>query len=58
MNSSSHISGSYRTRDEVKEIRSKLDPITSFRDRMIDAELFTKDEVKVNEDLAMVHICL
>merc|ERR1711970_443844 len=37
---------SYRTRDEVKAVRQASDPITSLRDKMIDAELATKEEFK------------
>merc|ERR1712117_331443 len=37
---------SYRTRDEIKAVRQASDPITSLRDKMIDAELATKDEFK------------
>lgn len=38
---------SYRTRDEVKEIRSNLDPISSFRDKLIEAGMVDKQEIKV-----------
>ncbi|CAO1415383.1 unnamed protein product [Diamesa serratosioi] len=37
---------SYRTRDEVQEVRAKRDPITSFRDRMIESGLATSEELK------------
>nr|CAB3264746.1 pyruvate dehydrogenase E1 component subunit alpha, mitochondrial-like [Phallusia mammillata] len=37
---------SYRTRDEVKEVRQNLDPISSFRDKMMEAGFVTKQEVK------------
>merc|ERR1712079_291759 len=37
---------SYRTRDEIKAVRQASDPITSLRDKMIDAELATKEEFK------------
>ena len=32
---------SYRTRDEVQEMRQKRDPITSFRERLFNADLAT-----------------
>ena len=38
---------SYRTRDEIQEVRAKRDPITVFKDRMIDSGLATADELKV-----------
>ncbi len=38
---------SYRTREEVQEVRQSRDPITHFKDRMIDAKLATGDELKV-----------
>uniref|UniRef100_A0A183D8R9 E1_dh domain-containing protein n=1 Tax=Gongylonema pulchrum TaxID=637853 RepID=A0A183D8R9_9BILA len=37
---------SYRTRDEVQEVRKTRDPITGFRDKIIAAELATEDELK------------
>jgi pyruvate dehydrogenase E1 component alpha subunit len=37
---------SYRSRDEVQEVRQKRDPITSFKDRIIEAGLVTADELK------------
>ncbi|CAO1403370.1 unnamed protein product [Diamesa tonsa] len=37
---------SYRTRDEIQEVRAKRDPITSFRDRMIESGLATAEEIK------------
>lgn len=37
---------SYRSRDEVQEVRAKRDPITSFKDRIIEAGLVTADEIK------------
>lgn len=47
---------SYRTRDEVKEVRSKLDPITSFREKMLQAELATMDEIKTIDKEIKQHI--
>merc|ERR1712079_174837 len=37
---------SYRTRDEVQEMRQKRDPITSFRERLVNADLATLSELK------------
>lgn len=37
---------SYRSRDEVQEVRQKHDAITSFRDRMIQSGLATEAEIK------------
>merc|ERR1712176_1327531 len=37
---------SYRTREEVQEMRQKRDPITSFRERLVNAELATLSELK------------
>lgn len=37
---------SYRSRDEIQEVRAKRDPITSFKDRMIESGLATADEIK------------
>merc|ERR1711860_242552 len=37
---------SYRTRDEVQEVRQSRDPITGFRDRIVGAGLVTQQEVK------------
>lgn len=38
---------SYRTRDEIQEVRQTRDPITSFREKIINAELVSQDELKV-----------
>lgn len=37
---------SYRSRDEIQEVRQKRDPITSFKDRMIETGLATADDIK------------
>jgi len=37
---------SYRTREEIQEVRQSRDPITHFKERMIDANLATADEIK------------
>lgn len=39
---------SYRTRDEIQEVRQTRDPITLFKEKIIDAELATPDELKVS----------
>ena len=40
---------SYRTRDEVQEVRQTRDPITGFRDRLVGAELPEVSELKAIE---------
>ncbi|XP_063622845.1 probable pyruvate dehydrogenase E1 component subunit alpha, mitochondrial [Cydia splendana] len=37
---------SYRTRDEVQEVRQTRDPITSFKEKIITNELVTPDQLK------------
>ncbi|XP_072945635.1 probable pyruvate dehydrogenase E1 component subunit alpha, mitochondrial [Epargyreus clarus] len=37
---------SYRTRDEVQEVRQTRDPITSFKDKLVSSELATPDQLK------------
>lgn len=37
---------SYRTRDEVQEVRQTRDPITLFKDKVVDAGLLTNEEIK------------
>lgn len=39
---------SYRTREEIQEVRKTRDPITGFKDRIITAGLVTEEELKVN----------
>lgn len=39
---------SYRTRDEVQEVRQTRDPITSFREKILNNELATAEELKVS----------
>lgn len=38
---------SYRTRDEIQEVRQTRDPITSFKEKMISANLASQEELKV-----------
>jgi pyruvate dehydrogenase E1 component alpha subunit len=37
---------SYRTREEIQEVRQSRDPITSFKDKMLNANLATAEELK------------
>jgi TPP-dependent pyruvate/acetoin dehydrogenase alpha subunit len=39
---------SYRTREEIQEVRQTRDPITSFKERILHANLVTGDELKVS----------
>lgn len=41
------IDFSYRTREEIAEVRKSRDPITGFKDRIVSAGLATEDELKV-----------
>lgn len=47
---------SYRTRDEIAEVRQRRDPITSFKDKLITANLATSDECKKIEADARVEV--
>lgn len=38
---------SYRTREEVQDVRQTRDPITSFKEKVLTAGLVTADELKV-----------
>merc|ERR1712025_156477 len=40
---------SYRTRDEVQDVRKSRDPITGFRDKILGAGLVSQEEVKMIE---------
>ncbi|EFN73927.1 Probable pyruvate dehydrogenase E1 component subunit alpha, mitochondrial [Camponotus floridanus] len=40
---------SYRTREEVQEVRQTRDPLTSFKERILNANLVTADEIKTIE---------
>merc|ERR1712025_285531 len=40
---------SYRTRDEVQDVRQTRDPITGFRDKILGAGLVSQEEVKMIE---------
>lgn len=39
---------SYRTRDEIQEVRQSRDPITSFREKILNAGLAAPEEIKVH----------
>lgn len=39
---------SYRTRDEIQEVRQTRDPITSFKEKIIQSNLVTPEEIKVS----------
>lgn len=47
---------SYRTRDEVAEVRQRRDPITSFKDKLITTNLATADECKDIETEARLEV--
>lgn len=38
---------SYRTREEIQEVRQTRDPITGFKERVLNAKLATPEEIKV-----------
>jgi len=40
---------SYRTRDEVQDVRKSRDPITGFRDKILGAGLVSQEEIKMIE---------
>lgn len=40
---------SYRTREEIQEVRQSRDPITHFKERIVEANLATADELKVHK---------
>lgn len=48
---------SYRTRDEIQEVRQSRDPITSFREKIINNELATPDEIKVKSPSILIDSC-
>lgn len=41
---------SYRTRDEVQGVRQTRDPITQFKEKIVEAGLVTGDELKKLDD--------
>lgn len=38
---------SYRTREEIQEVRKSRDPLTNFKEKMIQSELAKAEEIKV-----------
>lgn len=47
---------SYRTREEIQEVRQSRDPITSFKDRIINAGLTTAEELKSIDNEVRVEV--
>jgi len=47
---------SYRTREQIQEVRQKRDPITGFKDRVIASELMTAEEIKVQYESVYWHV--
>ncbi|XP_076619173.1 putative pyruvate dehydrogenase E1 component subunit alpha, mitochondrial isoform X2 [Colletes latitarsis] len=41
---------SYRTREEIQEVRQTRDPITGFKERILNSNLVTQDEIKALEN--------
>lgn len=39
---------SYRTREEIQEVRQTRDPITGFKERVLNSNLVSAEEIKVN----------
>ena len=39
---------SYRTRDEIQNVRKTQDPIASLKERLLEADLVTADDIKVS----------
>lgn len=46
---------SYRTREEVQEVRQTRDPLTSFKERILSTNLVTADEIKVSTYFFIFH---
>lgn len=53
---SNHFYFSYRTREEIQDVRKSRDPITSFREKLLHAKLATEEEFKVCLFLAKIYI--
>jgi pyruvate dehydrogenase E1 component alpha subunit len=46
----------YRTREEIQQMRSKNDPITGLKYRILDAEVVTENELKALDKHARAHV--
>lgn len=46
---------SYRSRDEIQDVRQKRDPITGFKERLIQAGLATEEELKVRASIERMY---
>ena len=55
MSSTLHGFLSYRSRDEIQEVRQKRDPINGFKDKIIEAGLTTVEEIKVCFGFFMIY---
>ena len=44
---------SYRTRDEVQEVRQTQDPITGFKEKLVAAGMFQAEELKVRNNFCL-----
>ena len=40
---------SYRSRDEIQSVRKTQDPIAGLKDRLLEADLVTADDIKVGQ---------
>lgn len=49
---------SYRTRDEIQEVRQTRDPITSFKEKILSANLASQDELKVILNKYLLYVYL
>lgn len=48
---------SYRTREEIQEVRKSRDPITSFKDKILTADLATEEELKELDKEVRKEVC-
>lgn len=46
---------SYRTREEIQEVRSKSDPISMLKERMLSHNMASVEEFKVSVQTAVIH---
>lgn len=49
-------SSSYRTREEIQEVRSKSDPISMLKDRMLSNNMASVEELKVTKPSKKIYI--